>query len=81
MRGKECAAMPPEPGPDSFAIRAWELEGIDSVAGKELEPAFVVRRRQGFQAGYDFEEEHEPVGLPFVAVFTDQSREVEVGRC
>lgn len=79
MRGEESAAMPPEPGPDSLAIRAGKPEGIDPVAGKELEPAFVVRRRKGFQAGQDLEEEHEPVGLPLVAVFTDQPREMEAG--
>jgi hypothetical protein len=38
-----------------------------------------MRRGQGFEFLFHFEEKHEPVALTLVTMFTDESRQVQIG--
>lgn len=80
MCGEEPAAMLPEPRPDAFAIGLRDVQSFQSRAREKLEPAFLHRRWQFFQAGLQLEQEHEPVGLPLETVFADESGEMKISR-
>src|SRR5213593_3897231 len=79
MRGEEAAPMTPEQRPDLFAVRQRQGQACESVFGKELEAPFAMGRRPDLEPTCDLEEEHEPVFLPPVAVFTDEAGQMEVG--
>ena len=80
MRGEETAAMLPEQRPDLFAIRLRQIQGRQFVVGKELKISLAMRRRQRFQSRFDFEQKHQPVRLPFVAVLADESGQMQIAR-
>ena len=75
---EEGTSVLPEEGPDLFAISAGEREGFEVFAGGKMERAFLVLRRQCGKAWLDFKQEHQPMGVALIAVFTDDAGEVEV---
>ncbi len=79
MRGKEAATMLPEQGPDLVAVGPGQRQTGQLVCRKKLEAPFAVRRRQEVESGSNFEEEHQPVGLPLVTVLADQPGQMQVG--
>lgn len=46
VRGEKAAAMPPEQGPDLFAVCAGQGQGWDFIRCDEFEAAFRVRGRE-----------------------------------
>ena len=77
--GEEAAAMGPEPGPDLFAIGLGDVQAGQGGAGEKREPALGMVRGQSGQAGLDFKQKHEPMGLTLIAVLADEAGEMEVG--
>jgi len=80
MRRKKSAAMLPEPGPDAFAIRVRQFQGIQRSARKELKIPFPMIFRKRFEPGQYFEQEHQPVRGSLIAVFADDAGEVQITR-
>ena len=80
VRGKEAAAILPEPRPDAFAVGLRDVQTIQCRAWEELETTFAHRRRELLQLRFQLKQKHEPVRLSLKAVFADESGEVKVGR-
>src|ERR1035437_4083303 len=79
VRGKEAAAILPEPRPDAFAVGLRNVQAVQRAAREELKAAFAHGRRELLQLRFEFKEKHEPVRLSLKAVFAHQPGEVEVG--
>ena len=71
--------MLPKPGPELFAIRLGNAQPLQFRGIEEAEPSLAVGGWQFIQRPLDLEEEHEPMGLAFIALFADQAGEVQVG--
>lgn len=80
VRGKEAAAILPEPGPDALAVRLWDVQAIQRGAREELKSTFAHGRRELLQLWFQLEQKHEPVCLALKAVFAHEASEVEIGR-
>jgi hypothetical protein len=80
VRGKETATMLPKPGPEFLAVGRWQLQVSQGSLGEELKPALGVDWRENRQLRLHFKQEHEPVGLALITVFTDDSGEVQIVR-
>lgn len=78
MRGEEAAAVLPEPRPDAFAVGLRKVQAAQRDAREELEAAFAHGRRDLFELWFQFKQEHQPVRVALVTVFTHKPGEVEV---
>lgn len=78
--GEEAAAVLPEPGPDFFPVGLRELQTVQRGAREELKATLGMDRWQRLESGLHLEQEHEPMGLPLVAVFADEPGEVQIAR-
>jgi len=79
MRGEKAVPVPPKPGPDPLAVGLGQLHCLQGFAGKELKPAFPVRRREHRKLLLYFEQEHEPMTLALVPMLADNSRQMQIG--
>src|SRR5262245_33258049 len=68
MSGEESSAIPPKQRPDLFAIGFGQRQRAQLCAGKEGKPALGMGGRDGRQPNSQFEQEHEPVGLPCITM-------------
>src|SRR2546423_4789902 len=80
MGREKAAAMPPKQGPDLFAVGLRQRRLFERGEGEEFKPSLVMRRRQGRQSVFQFEQKHQPVRLSLVTVLADDSRQVQVRR-
>lgn len=80
VSGEEATAMFPEPGPDAFAVGTGEAQFGDGVAREEFKTAFAMWSRQGDEAGFHFEQKHQPVRISLETEFTDDTGQVEIAR-
>jgi len=78
MCREKTAAMLPEPRPDAFAVRLWNVQLVQLCAWEELKPPFAHRRREFFEFWFQLEQEHEPMRLALETVFADEAGEMEV---
>ena len=78
MCGEEPSSMLPEPWPDAFAIRMWELQTVESRTREESKIPLCMVWRQRVDAWQDFEQKHQPVCVALITVFAHQAREMEV---
>ncbi len=63
VRGKEAAAILPEPRPDAFAVGLRDVQAVQRGARKKLEAALAHGRRELVQLRFQLEQKHEPVRL------------------
>src|SRR5690348_6671096 len=80
MSGKKTSAMLPEPRPDLFEIRLWNIKLRKAGARKEFKPPFAMCRWQACQPRFHFKQEHQPMTLALVTIFTNQTGQVQIGR-
>ena len=80
VRGKEAAAILPEPRPDAFAVRLRQLQILKRRSGEKLKPALRVNARERLQLRLHLEQKHQPMRAALVAVFADQAGQVKVAR-
>ena len=78
--GKEPAAITPEKRPYLLGIRPGNGQRRHLGGGEETEFAFAMGRRQLSEARLDFKQKHEPMRLPFVAVFADDPGQMQIRR-
>lgn len=78
MRGKETAAMLPEPRPDAFTVGLRNVQAVQCGAREELKTPFAHRRREFFELRLQLKQEHEPVSLPLETMFAEEAGEMEV---
>ena len=79
VRGKEAAAILPEPRPDAFAVGLRDVQAVQCGAREELKATFAHGRRELLELRFQLEQKHQPVCLSLKAVFAHDAREVEVG--
>ena len=72
--------MLPKHGPNPFPIRLGNFYLAQFRAREEFKNPFPMRRGKRFQAGFYFEQKHQPVRLALVAVFTNEADQVQVVR-
>ena len=80
MRRKKTAAMLPEQRPELFEVGFGKVQFLQFLAPKEPERALGMRRRHGLEPRLNFKQKHQPVGLPLVTVFANESRQMQVSR-
>ena len=78
MRGKEAAAMLPEPGPDLVEVSLGDLQSGERRAREKLETSFAVGRRESGELPSHFEEEEQPMAAAFIAMLADNTGQVQV---
>src|SRR5581483_653653 len=78
--GKEPSAMPPKKRPDLFAISGGNFKAVHCFTRKEFESPFPVRRRGRGKPPFHLEQEHQPVALPLIALFGDNTCQVQFVR-
>jgi hypothetical protein len=78
MSGEETLAVAPEQGPDLVPIGLGQVQGGQLVRGKEGKSTFRMTRGQLEEFGFDFEEEHKPMTLPFVTMLADNASQMQV---
>ena len=80
VRGKEATTMLPKPRPEFFPVGLRQLQIDQRRLREELKPALRMDGREGFEFWFHFKQEHEPVRLTLVTVFTDEAGEMQVAR-
>ena len=78
VRGKEAAAMLPEPWPDAFVVGLREVQASQRRAREELKAAFAHRWRELLELQLQLEQKHKPVRLSLKAVFAYEAGKVKV---
>jgi len=80
MRREKAAAESPEPRPDLFTVRLWNVQRTDLLPQIKSEPPLDMNRRQYFESGFHFKQKHQPVRLALIPMFADQTSQVQIRR-